>query len=115
MNQITFDGNMQHDVDKSCQGLKHLSKFINWISYEKVMNTQNYGTHNLRILRLLLRIIKKKNHFNVILMVRFRINYKEEGGGLLQILSHVNVMSSKQVYNPKLVPFWLTTYIFWLV
>jgi hypothetical protein len=31
MGQMTFDGNMQHDVGKSCQGLEHLWKFINWI------------------------------------------------------------------------------------
>jgi hypothetical protein len=38
-------------------------------------------------------------------MVRFGINYKEEDGGLFQILSHVTIMSSKQVHNPKLIPF----------
>jgi hypothetical protein len=38
-------------------------------------------------------------------MVSSGINYKEEGGGLLPILSHVSVMMSKQVYDPKFVPF----------
>ncbi len=43
--------------------IKHLWKFINWISYEKVMNMQNCGTHNFKILGFLLKIIKKKKPF----------------------------------------------------
>jgi hypothetical protein len=59
----------------------------------------------LRILGLPLRIFNTKIHFNVIPMVRSGINYKKEGGGLFPILSHASVMSSKQLYDPKLVPF----------
>jgi hypothetical protein len=57
------------------------------------------------------RSLEKKIHFNVILIERSIIYYGEEGGGLLAIPSHVTIMNSKQVHDPKLAPFALTTYM----
>ncbi len=38
-------------------------------------------------------------------MMKFKIYYKEEGGGLLPNLGHVSVVNPKQVYDLKLIPF----------
>jgi hypothetical protein len=40
-------------------------------------------------------------------MMRFRIYYKEEGGNLFPNLGHVNVVNPKQVYDLKLILFFI--------
>jgi hypothetical protein len=53
----------------------------------------------------------KKKHFNVILMMRSRVYYKEEGGGFLPNLGCMNLMSSRQIHDSKLTSFSLITSI----
>jgi len=57
----------------------------------------------------------KKKHFNVILMMRSRIHYKEEGGDFLPNLGCMNVMNSRQIHDSKLASFSLITSIVKLV
>jgi hypothetical protein len=40
---------------------------------------------------------------------------RKKGGGFFPNMGHVSVMNTKQVYDKKLIPFALTTYIFWLM
>jgi hypothetical protein len=61
------------------------------------MNLQGCESNNLG----------QKNHFNVIFMVKSKVYHKEEGGGLLPNLGHLKIMSSREVYDSKLVPFLL--------
>jgi len=53
----------------------------------------------------------KKKHFNVIPMMTSRVYYREEGGSFLQNLGCMNVMSSRQMHDSKLVSFSLITSI----
>jgi hypothetical protein len=57
-----------------------------------------------------IRGIKKKK-FNVILMMRFRVYYREEGDDFLSNLGCMNLMSSKQIHDSKLASFSLMTFI----
>jgi hypothetical protein len=43
--------------------------------------------------------------------MRFKIYYREEDDGLVLSLGQMNVMSPRQIYDPKLVPFSLIIYI----
>jgi hypothetical protein len=40
-----------------------------------------------------------------------KVHYKEKNGHFFINLSHINVMSPKQIYDPKLTSFSQTTYI----
>jgi hypothetical protein len=68
------------------------------------MNMQNCKIHNLRILELSFGNSGIKNHFNLVLMMRSKIYYREEGEGLFPSIGHVNILNPKQDCNPKLAP-----------
>jgi len=72
---------------------------------------QNCEICNLGILGLPFRGPRHFSHFNVVFPTWLIIHYKEEEGGLLPSLGHVNVLNPKQVHDPKLTPFPLTSCI----
>jgi len=49
--------------------------------------------------------LKRKCHLDVAPMKRHKVYYREEGGGLLSNLGCVNVVSPKQICDPKLILF----------
>jgi hypothetical protein len=67
------------------------------------MNMQNCKIHNLRILELSFGNSGIKNHFNLVLMMRSKVYYKEEGEDLFSSIGHVNILNPKQDRNLKLV------------
>jgi hypothetical protein len=91
---MIFNGKVKNGSEKMLQ-------FCNWNLYENFMNLQSCETNNLG----------QKYHFNAIFMARSKVYHKEKGGGLLPSLGHVKRMSSREVYDPKLLPFLLITSI----
>ncbi len=93
---MTFDGNIQHAIGNISSKVTTLQfkKLLNYSSYEKVIRPQNFKIHDLGISRLPFQCNPTK---------KSGIYYREEGGGLLPSPSHMNVMSPKQVHDPKLV------------
>jgi hypothetical protein len=67
------------------------------------MNLQSHGNHNLRTLGLSFGSLRKFSHFDVLFVVNHKMYYKEEGGALFPSLSHVNVISPRQIHDPKLI------------
>jgi hypothetical protein len=54
-------------------------------------------------------------HFSVTFTTNHKVYGQEEGGGLFPSLGCVSVMKSMLIYDLKMAPFALTTYIVWLV
>jgi len=58
------------------------------------MNPQSGRTNNLVVLRVQLGSPKKNDHFNVVLMEKYKIYHKKEGGASSQVQDVVNLMNS---------------------
>ncbi len=94
---------MKHNVGRFHEKLQLFNlKLFNHSSYEEIMNFQNHGSHNLRILGLSVGSLRKFSHFDALFVINHKMYYKEEGGGLFPSLGHVNVISLRQVHDPKL-------------
>jgi hypothetical protein len=80
---------------------------INMLGTKSHMRVQRSGTIKV----LILVGVLKEMSFGCNPMERHKIYDREEDGGLLSSLISVNLVSLKQVYDPKLVPFALSTCI----
>lgn len=76
------------------------------------MNSQSCEIHNVGIVGFPFMSLGEKNHFNAMPMGRSKLYYKEEGGS-----SPMSKLCecTKQICDPKLIPFSLTTCIVLLV
>jgi len=91
---MIFDGNVQHGYYNFVVGNFSIRVHMITLAYHRVFITWS---------------LRKNRHFNVVPTKKSKIYYKEEGGGLFTNPCHVNVMNPKQVHDPKLVPFALSS------